>query len=151
MFTMLAIERKTNMNTEKGISDKMIDEIIEKHKGKPGALLSTLEEVQENNPFKFLPKETLVTVAKKLNIPYSQVYSVATFYSFFNLKPQGNIPLCMPRNSLPHKGSKELLDDIYRSFAIDDKDRESEQSLQPPTICSRYERWLVLVNVPNRP
>ena len=133
MFTMLAIERKTNMNTEKGISDKMIDEIIEKHKGKPGALLSTLEEVQENNPFKFLPKETLVTVAKKLNIPYSQVYSVATFYSFFNLKPQGKHSIIVCRGTACHtKGSKELLDDIYRSFAIDDKDRESEQSFTTP-------------------
>jgi NADH-quinone oxidoreductase subunit E len=120
LFTMLAIERKTNMNTEKGISDKMIDEIIEKHKGKPGALLSTLEEVQENNPFKFLPKETLVTVAKKLNIPYSQVYSVATFYSFFNLKPQGKHSIIVCRGTACHtKGSKELLDDIYRSFAVE--------------------------------
>lgn len=133
MFTMLAIERKTNMNTEKGISDKMIDEIIEKHKGKPGALLSTLEEVQENNPFKFLPKETLVTVAKKLNISYSQVYSVATFYSFFNLKPQGKHSIIVCRGTACHtKGSKELLDDIYRSFAVDDKDRESDQSFTTP-------------------
>jgi len=152
LFTMLAIERKTNMNTEKGISDKMINEIIEKHKGKPGALLSTLEEVQENNPFKFLPKETLVTVAKKLNISYSQVYSVATFYSFFNLKPRANIPLLyaeeQPATQKDPKNCSMIFTAVLPSTT---KTGNPTNLLQPPTICSRYERWLVLVNVPNRP
>lgn len=121
------------MNTEKSISDKVIDEIIEKHKGKPGALLSTLEEIQENNSFKFLPKETLITVAKKLNIPYSQVYNVATFYSFFNLKPQGKHTIIVCRGTACHtKGSKELLDDICRTFAIGEEDQEAEQSFTTP-------------------
>ena len=82
------------------VSEIILDGIIEKHKGKPGILLTTLEEVQEKNPLKFLPTETLSDVSKKLNIPFTQVYSVATFYSFFNLKPQGKHSIIVCRGKI---------------------------------------------------
>lgn len=41
------------------ISGDLLDDIIERHKGKPGMLLTTLEEAQENHPWKYLPGEPL--------------------------------------------------------------------------------------------
>jgi len=67
------------------VSEFVLDEIIEKQKGKPGMLLSTLEEAQEINPLKYLPSQTLTDVSRKLEIPYTQVYSVATFCFFFKI------------------------------------------------------------------
>lgn len=93
--------------------ETLLDGIIEKYRDKPGSLLSTLEEAQEAHPFKFLPMETLATVARKLNIPLTQVYSVATFYSFFNLKPQGRHSIIVCRGTACHtKGSRSLLNDV---------------------------------------
>jgi NADH-quinone oxidoreductase subunit E len=95
------------------VPEIILDEIVEKYKGKPGMLLSTLEEVQEKNPLKYLPGETLSVVSQKLNVPYTQVYSVATFYSFFNLKPQGKHSIIVCRGTACHtKGSKALLDEV---------------------------------------
>jgi NADH-quinone oxidoreductase subunit E len=115
------------------VPEIVLDEIIEKYKGKPGMLLSTLEEVQEKNPLKFLPGETLSVVSKKLNIPYTQVYSVATFYSFFNLKPQGKHSIIVCRGTACHtKGSKALLDEVSPILGFKRPEEESESSFTTP-------------------
>ena len=115
------------------VSEIVLDEIIEKYKGKPGMLLSTLEEVQERNPLKFLPGETLSVVSQKLNIPYTQVYSVATFYSFFNLKPQGKHSIVVCRGTACHtKGSKALLDEVGPIFGLKYGEINSEESYTTP-------------------
>jgi NADH-quinone oxidoreductase subunit E len=115
------------------VSESVLDEIIEKHNGKPGMLLTTLEEAQENNPLKYLPVETLVAVSKKLNLPYTQVYSVATFYSFFNLKPQGKHSIIVCRGTACHtKGSKALLDELGPIFGIKTVDQDSEPTFTTP-------------------
>jgi NADH-quinone oxidoreductase subunit E len=115
------------------ISETVLDEIIGKYHGKPGMLLSTLEEVQEKHPLKFLPGETLTSVSKKLKIPYTQVFSVVTFYSFFNLKPQGKHTIVVCRGTACHtKGSKTLLDEIGPVFGIKSGEIDSEQSVTTP-------------------
>lgn len=114
------------------VSEVLIDEIIEKHRGKPGMLLTTLEEVQEKNPLKYLPGETLAEISQKLKIPYTQVFSVATFYSFFNLKPQGKHSIVVCRGTACHtKGSKSLLDEIGPILGFK-KDDDSEASFTTP-------------------
>ena len=111
------------------IGEPVLDEIIARHKGKPGMLLSTLEEVQETNSFKYLPGETLTAVSRKLNVPYSQVYSVVTFYSFFNLKPQGKNTIIVCRGTACHtKGSKVLLDEVGHIIGLKSGEYDSEQS-----------------------
>ena len=111
----------------------ILDEIVEKYKGKPGMLLSTLEEVQKKNPLKYLPGETLTVVSQKLNIPYTQVYSVATFYSFFNLKPQGKHSIIVCRGTACHtKGSKALLDEVGPILGFKRTEDETESSFTTP-------------------
>lgn len=115
------------------VPEFVLDKIIEKYKGKPGMLLSTLEEVQEMNPLKFLPDETLTVVSKKLNIPYTQVYSVATFYSFFNLKPQGKHAIVVCRGTACHtKGSKSLLNEVGQMLGYNYADTDDESSVTTP-------------------
>ncbi len=115
------------------VPDLILDEIIGKYQGKPGMLLSTLEEVQEKNLLKFLPGETLKTVSQKLNVPYTQVYSVATFYSFFNLKPQGKHSIIVCRGTACHtKGSKALLEEVGPLLGVKKNDDDSESSFTTP-------------------
>ena len=119
--------------TNSTVSEIILDEIVEKYKGKPGMLLSTLEEVQEKNPLKYLPGETLTVVSQKLNIPYTQVYSVATFYSFFNLKPQGKHSIIVCRGTACHtKGSKALLDEVGPILGFKRTEDETESSFTTP-------------------
>lgn len=87
-----------------------VDSTVRKFTGKPGSLLSILEELQVKDAHNHLSEETLREVARKAGIPASQVYSVATFYSFFNLEPQGKHTIVVCRGTACHtRGSRDLL------------------------------------------
>ncbi|KAF0122051.1 MAG: NADH:ubiquinone oxidoreductase 24 kD subunit [bacterium] len=69
-----------------------VDTIIERYARKPGALIPVLEEIQET--IGYLPKSIQRRIAIGLRIPFSEVYGVVTFYSFFTMVPRGrHIPL----------------------------------------------------------
>lgn len=115
------------------ISGAVLDEIVERHKNVHGRLLTTLEEAQEANRFKYLPPETLTEVAQKLHVPYTQVYSVATFYSFFNLQPQGRHSIVVCRGTACHtKGSKALLGEVAQILGFRYPDTDDEASFTTP-------------------
>jgi bidirectional [NiFe] hydrogenase diaphorase subunit len=60
---------------------------MKKHQFRHDALIEVLHKAQEL--FGYLEDDLLLFVSHKLKLPPSRVYSVATFYHFFNLKPQG--------------------------------------------------------------
>lgn len=103
------------MNETQTLSRELqeIDSVITKHKGHHGELLSILEETQLLNEQKFLSEDALNHVALRTGVPLSRVYNIVTFFSFFNLKPQGKHTLTVCRGTACHtKGSKALLDDL---------------------------------------
>ena len=67
--------------------EQKIDGIIEKYRGKPGALIHALTEIQHENHW--LPREVLHKVADALEVPFSQVMQIASFYKTFSLTPKG--------------------------------------------------------------
>lgn len=91
-----------------------VDNIIERYKSKPGALIPVLEEIQEN--LGYLPKSIQRNVALGLGIPFSEVYGVVTFYSFFTMVPKGRhiIRCCLGTACYVRGGKKnmEKLSDI---------------------------------------
>jgi NADH-quinone oxidoreductase subunit E len=106
-----------------------LEELIERHKGKKGALLGLLENAQELERFHYLPESTLRAIAQGMELPLSQVYSVATFYSFFNLKPQGLHSLVVCRGTACHtRGSLELLEAALKRLGIEGFREEEENS-----------------------
>ena len=54
---------------------------------RPEALIEALHAAQE--AFGFLDTDALQFVGDTLGVPHSRVFGVATFYSYFTLKPQG--------------------------------------------------------------
>ena len=96
-----------------------IDELIAARVGRPGALLGILEAVQERHPQKYLPVETLRYIGAKMNVPLSQIYSVATFYALFNLEPQGDHTVCICRGTACHtRGSRNLLESLRLELGL---------------------------------
>jgi NADH:ubiquinone oxidoreductase subunit E len=59
------------------------------------SLISLLSEIQDR--YHYLPRRSLVLLSETLDIPLSQIYSVATFYNAFSLKPRGThlVRVCM--------------------------------------------------------
>jgi NADH-quinone oxidoreductase subunit E len=102
-----------------------IDRLIVKHRGKPGMLLGLLEEIQELQRGKYLPMEYLEYLANRTGIPGAQIYSVATFFSLFNLSPQGLHTVCICRGTACHtRGSRDLLERTKLQLGLIDGDDE---------------------------
>mgnify|MGYP001563210432 CR=1 FL=1 len=100
-----------------------LDLVIKKYENKPGRLLSVLEESQELNKHKYLEKDALEYIAGKMRLPISRIYSVITFYAFFNLEPQGDHSIIICRGTACHtRGSKNLLDDLKASMGFGKED-----------------------------
>jgi len=97
-----------------------LDQIIEGRKGKPGALLGILEEAQGLEEHHYLPETTLRAIAQGTGTPLATVYSVATFYSFFNLAPQGKHSIVVCRGTACHtRGSLEILNCALSRLGIE--------------------------------
>ena len=83
------------MNSEEtGIRDK-IKRILENLGNKRENLIPILQQIQAE--FGYLPPDAMLEVARFLNIPEIDVYSVATFYNQFRLTPPGkhSVKVCM--------------------------------------------------------
>jgi len=65
----------------------MLDAVIERYRGRSGALIPLLQEIQQLEGY--LSQVTMRYVAEQLSIPAAEIFGVATFYSMFRLKPQG--------------------------------------------------------------
>ncbi len=101
------------------------DQVIARHDGRAGALLSILEEIQEHHPNKYLSREILDYIAVKTEIPSAQIYSVVTFYALFNLEPQGKHTICICRGTACHtRGSRSLLERLKIELGLDEKREE---------------------------
>lgn len=96
--------------------NKTREEIPIQNKGQED-LLELLREAQ--NRFGYLSEKTIVKIAKSLDIPISDAYGVATFYSFLSAKPQGRniIRVC---KSLPCflKNSETIIKTAEKELGI---------------------------------
>lgn len=66
---------------------RAVDSRIRRLGGKPDGLIEVLHAVQE--AFGYLDRDALAYVGASLRVPPSKVFGVATFYSYFTLKPAG--------------------------------------------------------------
>ena len=64
-----------------------VETVLEAYDRKPGSLLTILQAVQTE--CNYLPPGALPMVAHHLQLPLSQVVSVAEFYGSFSLVPRG--------------------------------------------------------------
>ncbi|TCW62028.1 NAD(P)H-dependent oxidoreductase subunit E [Treponema sp. J25] len=103
--------------------------VLHKYRDKPGALLAMLEELQETSPGHYLEEQKLRDLSQATGIPLSQIYSVATFYSYFNLTPQGKHSLVVCRGTACHtRGSLGLLQEALRHIGMELQGGEEEGS-----------------------
>ncbi|GAB4548097.1 MAG: NAD(P)H-dependent oxidoreductase subunit E [Anaerolineae bacterium] len=81
------------------------------------SLLAVLGAVQTR--YRYLPRDVLILVSERLDIPLSQVYSVATFYNAFSLKPQGRHKFQVCTGTACHvRGALQVLDRLESQLGI---------------------------------
>lgn len=94
-----------------------LEAIIERHRGEKGALMPILQEAQD--VYGYLPTEVQRRIALGLDIPVSEVFGVATFYSQFLLNPKGQHPISVCLGTACYvKGSGLLMDKLESLLGI---------------------------------
>ncbi len=113
--------------TIKDPKKEQLNEVLAKYSGQKGALIPVLQEAQDI--YGYLPEEVMVEIGKKLNIPVSKIYGVATFYAQFHLKPRGKniIRICLG-TACHVKGGAKILEKIEEILGI--KDGETTEDLK---------------------
>ena len=117
------------------LPEAVIDDVIARHPERTGDVLGVLEELQQRHPLQYLPAETQAAVARKMGVAHSQIFSVVSFYAFFNRQPQGRHTVAVCRGTACHtRGSKALLDSLKASagFRSDDGATEGATSFTTP-------------------
>ncbi len=95
-----------------------LNEIVGRYPAREGKILGILEQVQRE--FGYLPKNILKDLATRLEVPLSELYSLATFYSFFTLAPLGEHVVTVCMGTACHvKGAPELVDTLKRLLNVE--------------------------------
>lgn len=100
-------------------SKQKLDAILTKFKGKNGALIPLLQEIQTLEGY--LKKETLKYVSEQMGISAAEIFGVATFYSMFRLKPQGKHVVRVCKGTACHvTGANAILNAIREHLKLTD-------------------------------
>ena len=94
-----------------------LDAVIAEHKGEKGALMPVLQKAQDI--YGYLPIEVQEHIALGMDVPLSEVYGVATFYSQFILNPKGEFAVAVCLGTACYvKGAGLLMDKLESLLGI---------------------------------
>lgn len=104
-----------------------LNTILERYPDPVGNVIAILHEVQ--SLYNYLPQEALMYVAKRIRVPITRLYSIATFYHFFSLEPKGKHQVQVCLGTACHvKGSEKLLHEMERQLGV--KEGETTADMQ---------------------
>ncbi len=104
-------------NVNKAEQIQQLQDAIAQNKHLDGALMPVLQAAQ--GIFGCVSQDVQQIIAEGLNVPLSEVYGVATFYSQFTLEPNGEhvIGVCLG-TACYVKGAQKILDKLCEELGI---------------------------------
>lgn len=101
--------------------EKTLEKILEEHRAREGNIISLLQDIE--NSFGYLSEDAVNWFSKKLDIPASRFFGVATFYSQFHFKPRGkNIITACCGTACHVKGSERLINGIRKELDLSEEE-----------------------------
>ena len=99
------------------IDPAAIDTIIDRYQGEEGILIQVLLDVQHE--YNWLPQEALKRISDRLEIAFSEVYRVASFYKAMSLTPRGRHLIRVCLGTACHvRGGPRVLDKVEQALNI---------------------------------
>ena len=97
---------------------ELVERIVTRYGGEIGMLIPMMQDVQA--ACGYLPVGVLRRLARRLEVPLSRIYAIATFYSSFRLAPKGrhDVTLCVGTVCYL-KGSGQIAEMICREFGVE--------------------------------
>ena len=98
--------------------NKLIEQIVDLYDGEVGMLIPMMQDIQAECGY--LPGDHLRCLARRIQVPLSRLYAVATFYSSFRLAPKGahEVTLCVGTVCYL-KGSGKISEAICKEFRVE--------------------------------
>jgi NADH-quinone oxidoreductase subunit E len=94
-----------------------VKKVLQKYNNDESLLVDILQDVQSE--IGYLPKEVLEETSRGLKIPLSRVYSVATFFKAFSLKPRGRYLINVCLGTACHvRGAGKVAEQIEKELGI---------------------------------
>lgn len=110
-----------------------IDQIIEKHHGEASSLIQVLLDLQSENHW--LPKQALQQVSERLDVSYSRILHIATFYKAFSLVPKGRHQVHVCMGTACHvRGAPRVLDRVQDLTGIKAGETDLELKFSLETV-----------------
>jgi len=112
-----ALPNEEDVCLQESVDSKDILRIIESHNGELGGLITILEEIQAE--YGYLPEKSLRIVSDETGRSMVDVYSVATFYRSFSLKPRGKHLIFACLGTACHvRGAPRVVEEFERQLEI---------------------------------
>jgi NADH-quinone oxidoreductase subunit E len=117
---------------------KKVDEVLNKYDEndrlkRRSALISILQDIQRD--YNYLPKEALCRVSERLGIPLMEIYTIATFYTAFSLKPRGKHVVSVCLGTACHvRGGLEVLAAMERELDVKMGETTSDNKFTLKTV-----------------
>lgn len=94
-----------------------LTQILEQYRHMPGSTIPILQAMQET--FGYLPEEAVYWIADQLDVPRSNFFGVATFYSQFYLNPRGKHVITVCCGTACHvKGAEKIMNQVRRDLNL---------------------------------
>ncbi|MFC1891438.1 NAD(P)H-dependent oxidoreductase subunit E [Thermodesulfobacteriota bacterium] len=94
-----------------------LDIILEGRRSQPHQLIEVLQDIQDH--YGYISEEAMRAVSKELGVPLTEVYSVASFYKAFSLKPRGKNVLTICTGTACHvRGAKMVLNQATGQLGV---------------------------------
>lgn len=107
--------------------------VIERYPPQKQYIVAIMHDLQKS--YDYLPRPALERLAHHVQVPFSQVYSMATFYKAFSLVPRGRVRLKLCDGTTCHiKGSQVLIDEIYRNLGIRPGETTADRQFSLETV-----------------
>jgi len=118
--TAMLSTQQLNNHMEKDTSEieGKVETILHKYNMNKNSLISILLEIQSE--YNYLPKPALIMISDKLNIRLIEIYTVATFYTVFSLKPRGKFIINVCVGTACHvRGGRRIVENIEKELNVE--------------------------------
>ena len=91
--------------------------ILERHGNSDANLLGILQDIQDEE--NWLPRETLEAVSQRLDVPFTRIYRLATFFKSLSLEPRGKHICQVCIGTTCHvRGAPKLVDKVELDMEV---------------------------------
>ena len=95
-----------------------LDQILQENRGQRGVLINVLHQAQQI--FGHLSRELQIYIAEGLDVPFSKVYGVVSFYSLFSTEPRGEYTIEVCTGTACYvKGAEDILAELKSQLEIE--------------------------------